>query len=67
MFGTRGLPKAGLPELEIAPELGVAPKVESLIVPVGGAGETEAPLASGDDGMLMSKIDQSKSDEDIPA
>ena len=59
MLGTRGLPKAGLPELWVAPELGVAPKLLP-IVAVGGAS------LGSDDGMLMSKIDQSKSDEDIP-
>ena len=59
MFGTRGLPKAGLPELWVAPELGVAPK-QSPIVTVGGAS------LGSDDGMLTSKIDQSKSDEDTP-
>ena len=59
MFGTRGLPKAGLPALWVAPELGVAPKLLP-IVAVGGAS------LGSDDGMLTSKIDQSKSDEDIP-
>ena len=52
MLGTRGLPKAGLPELWVAPELGVAPKL-SPIVAVGGAS------LGSDDGMLTSKIDQS--------
>ena len=46
--------------------MGVVPKVESLIVTVGGAGETEASLASGDDVILKSKMDQSKSYEDTP-
>ena len=60
MFGTRGLPKAGLPELGLAPELDVAPTLESPIATVGGAS------LGSDDGMLTSKIDQSKSDEDTP-